>query len=81
MKRLILTAAALTAAIVVVVLLVAAVMTSKSRAEACRERGGTVTTEIEYKKRTVTENGRRVTRTTPVTEYECVVNGQEVDEW
>lgn len=81
MRRLILPAAALTAIIVIAVLLLMAVMTSKSRADKCRAGGGTVTSEVEYEKRPGTENGRKVTKKVPYTEYECIVNGQEVDEW
>lgn len=81
MRRLTLAAAALTAIIVVVALIVAAVLTSKSRAEACRERGGTVVKEIEYENKRVKENGRTVTKRVQVVEHECHVGGQEVDEW
>jgi hypothetical protein len=44
----------------------------KSRARDCVEQGGTVVQEREYdmKKKKKFE-----------TEYECIVNGKEVDEW
>lgn len=81
MRRLILTAAAITVTLVVVALLVAAVLSSKSRAEACRERGGTVFTDVDYTTKETTKNGRTTTKRVPHTEHECVIDGREVDEW
>lgn len=53
-----------------------------SRADSCRERGGTVVTDVDHGTRTVTgRNGRPSRKPTTSTEYECIINGQEVDEW
>lgn len=49
----------------------------ESRADQCRNQGGTVESEVETKVKIV--NGKPKTST--YTEYECIVNGQEVDEW
>lgn len=81
MRRLILPAAALTAIVVIVVLIFAAVLTSESRADKCRAAGGAVVRETEYENRKVTKDGRTTTKRVLVTEHECRVNGQEVDEW
>ncbi len=61
--------------------IVYAALNHTDRAQACRDRGGIVETDREYEVKRVTENGKTVKKRVPYTEYECKVNGKEVDEW
>jgi hypothetical protein len=53
--------------IALIVLVAALAACGPSRAEQCRDNGGTVQVDRNIKKKT--------------TEYECIKDGQEIDEW
>lgn len=65
------------AVIVVIALVVIVAANRPDRAAQCRTNGGVVQTDTETKRKKV--NGKW--KTTTVTEYECIKNGQEIDEW
>lgn len=68
-------------AVVVAAVLFAALHHS-SRTDACRAQGGTVVVDVDHTTRTVTgRNGKPSKKPVTTTEHECMVNGQEVDEW